>query len=97
MPTYVTLMKLTGQGIKNIKDAPERLKEGIKGWEAMGGKLIGFYLTMGEYDYVSVGEAPSDEVAAAFMLYLGSLGNVKTTTLKAFTPEEMAEIVKKIP
>jgi uncharacterized protein with GYD domain len=97
MPLYVTLFKLTDQGIKNIKEAPQRIEEGIKGWEAMGGKLIGFYLTMGEYDYVSIGEAPNDEVAAAFMLSLGSFGNVKTTTLKAFTTQEFAEIVKKMP
>lgn len=97
MPFYVTLYKLTDQGVKNIKEAPQRIEEGIKAWEAMGGKLIGFYLTMGEYDYVSVGEAPNDEVAAAFNLSLGSLGNVKTTTLKAFTTQEFAEIVKKMP
>jgi uncharacterized protein with GYD domain len=97
MPLYITLYKFTDQGIKNIKDAPGRFQDGLKAWEGMGGKLIGFYLTMGEYDYVSVGEAPSDEVAAAFNLALGSLGNVRTTTLKAFSTEEMAEIVKKIP
>ena len=49
MPLYVSLMKFTEQGIKNIKDAPKRLQEGIKGLEALGGKLIGFYLVMGEY------------------------------------------------
>jgi len=63
----------------------------------MGGKVIGFYVVMGEYDYVSIGEAPSDEVAATFALTLGSLGNVKTTTLRAFTKEEFAAMVKKLP
>ena len=52
---------------------------------------------MGEYDYVGIGEAPSDEVAMTFMLAQGSAGNVRTTTLKAFTKEEFAEIVKKLP
>jgi len=97
MPTYIILMKLTDQGIKGIKDAPGRTEEGIKAFEAMGGKLIGFYTVMGEYDYVGIGEAPSDEVAMTFSLGLGSLGNVRTTTLKAFTKEEFAEIVKKLP
>lgn len=97
MPHYVILMKLTGQGIKEIKDAPKRVEDGIKGVEAMGGTVKEFFLTMGEYDYVGVGEFPSDEAAAAFSLSLGSLGNVKTTTLKAFTREEFAEIVKKVP
>ena len=97
MPLYITLYKLTDQGIKNIKDAPERYKQGTKAIEQMGGKVIGFYLTMGEYDYVGIGEAPSDEVAATFALALGALGNVRTTTLRAFTAEEFAEIVKKLP
>jgi len=97
MPTYVVLMKLTDQGVKDIKNAPARVEAGIKAWEALGGKLIGFYSVMGEYDYVAVGEGPSDEVATTFALGLGSLGNVRTTTLRAYTAEEFAAIVKKLP
>lgn len=97
MPTYVVLYKLTEQGVKNIKNAPERIEAGIKASEAMGGKVLGFYATLGEYDYVSISEAPSDEAAMTFMLGLGALGNVRTTTLKAFTKEELAEMVKKLP
>ena len=97
MPTYVLLMNLTEQGIKDIKNAPQRIEDGIKGAEALGGKVIGFYTTMGEYDYVGIGEFPSDEVAMSHLVALGALGNVRTTTLKAFTPEEFAETVKKLP
>ena len=97
MPNYVILMKLTDQGAKTIKDAPGRMEAGIKAFEKMGGKVIGFYAVMGEYDYVGVGEAPSDEVATAFALAIGSLGNVKTTTLRAYTKEEFAAMVKKLP
>jgi len=97
MPTSVILMKLTEQGVKNIKNAPERIEEGIKAFEAMGGKVLGFYVTMGEYDYVAIGEGPSDEVAMTFLLGLGAQGNVRTTTLRAFTKEELAEMVKKLP
>ena len=97
MPTYIILMNLTDQGIKEIKSSPQRIEEGIKGWEAMGGKVIGFYSVMGEYDYVAIGEAPSDELAVTFVLKLGSLGYVRTTTLKALTKDEFVELVKKIP
>jgi uncharacterized protein with GYD domain len=97
MPTYIGLYKLTDQGIKNIKDAPARVKEGMKGAEAMGGKVIGVYAVMGEYDYVTIGEFPSDEDAMTFAMALGSEGNVRTTTLKAFTKEEFAGIVSKLP
>ena len=97
MPTYIALYKLTEQGIKNIKNAPGRVEEGIKGAEAMGGKVLGFYTVMGEYDYVSIGEFPNDELAMTFNLALGMKGNVRTTTLKAFTADEFGEIVKKLP
>jgi uncharacterized protein with GYD domain len=97
MVTYIVLMKLTDQGIKDIKNAPQRIDAAAKALEAMGGKMTGFYLTMGEYDYVVIGEGPSDEVGMTFLLGLGAAGNVKTTTLKAFTKEQFAEMVKKLP
>jgi uncharacterized protein with GYD domain len=97
MPHFVYMMKLTEQGAKAIKEAPGRIEAGIKGLEAMGGKLSDFFVVMGEYDYIGFGEAPSDEVAAAFSLALSSLGNVKVTTLKAFTRAEFAAMVKKLP
>ena len=97
MPTYIYLMKLTDQGIKDIKNAPQRIEENIKGLEALGGKLIAFYTVMGEYDYVGIAESPSDEVAMTYLLGLGSQGYVKTTTLKAYTKEELAEMVKRLP
>ena len=97
MPIYISLMKLTDQGIKDIKNAPQRTADNVKRFEAMGGKLIGFYTVMGEYDYVGIAEAPNDEVAMTFMLGMGSAGNVRTTTLKAFTTEQFAKMVNKLP
>jgi uncharacterized protein with GYD domain len=97
MPTYISLMKFSDQGIRDVKKAPQRLQEAVKGLEAMGGKLTALYVTMGEYDYVAIAEAPSDEVAMTFLLGLGSVGNVRTTTLKAFSREQFAEMVKKVP
>ena len=97
MPIYIMLYKLTDQGVKNVKEAPQRIEENIKGFEAMGGKDLGAYAVMGEHDYVAIGETPSDEVAMTFALAVGSAGDVRTTTLKAFTKEEFAEIVKKLP
>ena len=63
MPIYINLLKLTDQGAKAIKDAPGRIEAGIKAFEKMGGRLIGFYVVTGEYDYIIIGEATSDEVA----------------------------------
>jgi len=97
MPTYITLYKLTEQGARDIKNTPARIEEGIKAYEAMGGKVLGVYALLGEYDFVALGEAPNDEVAVAFALAWAARGNVKSTTMRAFTREELAEIVKKMP
>ena len=96
MPIYITLYKFTDQGIKAVKESPARTAANIKAVEAMGIKVLGVYYTMGEYDLVSIGEAPNDEVAMTYALSIGSAGSVRTTTLKAFTVEEFAEIVKNL-
>lgn len=97
MPTYVILMNLTDQGIRNIKDAPARLEGITKALNAAGGKLLAFYTVMGPYDYVAIAEGPSDEVTLAQLLALGMAGNVRTMTLKAFPVEQFAGILKKLP
>jgi len=97
MATYICLMKFTDQGIKEIKEAPERIEKAFKTLEAMGGRIVEFYTTMGEYDYVAIAEGPSDEVAMTFLLGLGAAGNVRTTTLKAFNREEFVKLVKRLP
>ncbi len=97
MVTYVVMMKLTDQGIKDIKNAPQRIEAAAKAIEALGGKLTGFWLTAGRYDYVATAEMPSDEVGMTYLLGLGAAGNVKTETMKAYTREQFAEFVKKLP
>lgn len=97
MPHYVMLMKMTDQGVRAVKDIPARIEEGIKAWEALGGKTLSFHATLGPYDYVAVVEAPSDEVGAAYTLGLASQGNVTTLSMKAFTPQEIGAIVARLP
>ncbi len=97
MPTYITLYKWTEQGIKNIKDSPARIEASIKAAEAMGAKVLGVYVTMGEYDLVAIGEWPNDEAAASMVLAQAHLGNVRTTSMRAFTKAEFASILKKMP
>jgi uncharacterized protein with GYD domain len=93
MATHIVLMKLTEQGIKDIRNAPPRIDAAAKAIEAMGGKMTGFYVIMGEYDYIAITEGLSNKAGAVFILKLGSQGNVRTTTLKAFTRQEFAERV----
>jgi uncharacterized protein with GYD domain len=96
MPTYITLMKWTDQGIKNVKESAQRLEAGRKGIEAAGGKLTGFYLTMGRYDMVAIAEFPSDEAGTGFLLSLGSGGNVRTETMRAYPEDQYRNIMAKV-
>jgi len=97
MPTYLVLVNWTDQGIRAVKESPRRLDATKKAIEAAGGKMLGFYLTMGRYDEVLIVEGPSDEVAATLALSAGSEGNVRTETLKAFPEAEYRDIIAKIP
>ncbi len=97
MATYISLMKYTDEGMRNIKEAPQRVANAQKLLEAMGCKLIGMYSVMGEYDYVAIAEAPNDEVAMTYLLALGSFGQVRTTTLRAFNMQEFAAAVNRLP
>ncbi len=97
MPAYVILNKWTQQGISNIKASPNRLEQAKAAAGKMGIRLIGFWVTMGEYDMVSIWEAPDDQTIGTLALATASLGNVTTQTLKAFSEEEFAQIVSKLP
>jgi len=97
MPTYITLYKWTEQGIKNVKGSPDRAAAAVKAAEAAGIKTLGVYLTQGEYDLVAISECPDEQTGVAAVLAQGAQGYVRTTTMRAFTMAEFAEIVKKIP
>lgn len=97
MQTYVILMNFTEQGVKTIKDSPARISGMFKSVEAAGGKILALYATMGQYDLVAISEGPSDEVALLQLIGLGMAGNVRTTTLKAFSVEEFAAVLQKLP
>jgi uncharacterized protein with GYD domain len=92
---YIMLIRLTDQGIRNIKDTTSRADAARSEVERIGGKLT-VYWTFGKYDAIGILEAPNDEAAMQFELKLGSLGNVRTTTLRAFTEEEIAKVVDKL-
>jgi uncharacterized protein with GYD domain len=97
MPSYLTLVSLTDQGIRNIKEGPQRLDAFKQAVQAGGGRVIFVYMTMGEYDLVTLVEGPDDETAMRLLMQTGSLGNVRTKTLKAFTEEEYRRIIAALP
>jgi uncharacterized protein with GYD domain len=93
MPTYITLLRYTPQGIEKIKESPARLEKAKAAMKAAGGEMKGFYLTMGAYDAVAISEAPSNEAYAKAMLAIASSGAVRTETLCAFPEAEYLKIV----
>jgi uncharacterized protein with GYD domain len=97
MSTYILLINLTQQGIQTIKDGPARLDAAKKAFKAAGGELKEFYLVMGEYDIVVVAESPDDESAARLALSIGSLGNIRTQTMRAFSESDYRKIVASLP
>jgi uncharacterized protein with GYD domain len=96
MPTYVALMKWTGQGITNVNASPLRLDVGRKAFKKVGVKIKDTYLLMGQYDLLCIMEAPDDETYATAMLTLASQGNLQTETLKAFTEDQYRNICASI-
>ena len=96
MAMYVSLLQFTDQGIRNVKDTTKRAEAAIAEAEKMGMKIIEEFWTMGAYDVVLLLDAPDDATMTAFALKLGSLGNVKTQTMRAFRKEEMEGILAKI-
>ncbi len=97
MPTYVTFLKYTEQGIKNIKESPSRLEKAKQALKSLGGELKSFHLVQGRFDAIVLTEAPNDEVAAKFALATGAQGNVRTETVRAFTEEEYRRIISGLP
>ena len=96
MPNYIVLINWTDQGIKNVKDTIKRAKSFEDAVEKAGGKSLGFYYTIGRYDMVAMVEASNDDAIASVLYSTGSLGNVRTETLKAFSMDEAANIIEKL-
>jgi uncharacterized protein with GYD domain len=96
MPNYIVLANWTDQGIRNVKDTIKRAKSFEAAIEKAGGKSHGLYYIIGRYDFVAIVEAPNDEAIASVLFSTGSLGNVRTETLKAFSIDEAANIIEKL-
>ena len=96
MPTYVSLINWTDQGIRNVRDTMERADRSNELADRHGVRLEQLYWTVGPHDLVSIAEAPDEESIIAFLLELSSAGNVRTTTLRAYNREEMSRIIERL-
>ena len=97
MATYIMLARFTQQGIQHIKDSPNRIDAGKQAFQSMGAELKEFYLVSGQYDIVTIFEAPDDETMAKVLLALGSKGNVHTETLRAFSEDAYVKMISELP
>ncbi|HSG12937.1 MAG TPA: GYD domain-containing protein [Gaiellaceae bacterium] len=95
MPTYVSLINWTEKGVAAFADTVDRADMANQLMAKFGGSLKEIYWTVGPYDLVAVSEAPDDESATAFALTLGAQGNLRTTTMRAFSGDEMRGIIAK--
>jgi uncharacterized protein with GYD domain len=97
MPSYVMLIKWTQEGIKTVKDAPQRVEAARNTFKSVGGEIKEHYFVFGKYDMVSIAEAPSDEAMAKAVLIIGKRGMASIQTLKAFPEAEGLAIIKGLP
>ena len=93
MATYLMLLNWTDQGIRNVKESPKRLDGVKKLVKDMGGEVKGFYMTLGAHDLVLIVDMPNNDKLASFALKVGSLGNVRTTTLRAYSEDDYRRII----
>ena len=95
MPHYLILWNWTEQGIKNVKETPARITSARATAEKLRGKLTVYY-ALGGYDTVGIAEFPDDETLASFLLSVGKLGNVRSTSFKLFSEAEGAALISKL-
>lgn len=93
MPTYILLVDWTDQGITKFRDSVDRYEQGRGIMEGAGVKFRDIYWTLGSHDMISIVEAPDDETLSAALLRNASLGNFRTTTMRAFSADEMRAVI----
>ena len=96
MPTYVALIDWTDKGVQNFKDTVDRYEAAQSAFESVGVSFTDIWWTLGTHDIVATVEAPDDETLAAALLSVAAQGNIRTTTLRAFTREEIQTVIAKM-
>ena len=96
MATYIVLVNFTDQGIRTVTESVKRAKASVSTFDKYGCKKTAQFWTMGQHDIVIVLEAPNDETAMKGVLAVGKLGNVRTTTMRAFSADEMQAVTSEL-
>lgn len=96
MANYVVLANFTDQGIHAVKDTAKRAKVFRDAAKTMGATIKDVYWTLGSYDVIVTMEAPDDQTVASLMMKVGSLGNLRSQTLRAFNESEIGSLVSRL-
>ena len=96
MPRYVVLIDWTEQGVRSFKDSVDRYEAANDQLAGLDVRFADTYWTLGSHDIVSIVDAPDDESLAAGLLAVAGAGNIRTTTLRAFSPDEMRSVIGKV-
>lgn len=97
MASYVSLVNFTEEGARHMRHTTERAKGLVNAAAHLGIKIKDIYWTMGAFDAVFTADGPDDETMTAFAMSMASLGNIRTQTLRAFSADEMTQIVARLP
>ncbi len=97
MPNFICFLNWTDEGAKNVKDIPKRRDAAESVAASLGGEVVNAYVTSGQYDVVAILDMPDGEAMAKFALAVSSRGQARTTTVRAFSDEEIRKIVADLP
>lgn len=97
MATYMLVFHYTDEGMRNIKQSPPRFDDNKELYQAMGAKIVGFYMTTGDFDGVMIVEAPDEQTMAKLSLTVSSKGAIRTKILRAYSEDEYRQIIDAVP
>jgi uncharacterized protein with GYD domain len=97
MATFISLLTFTDQGIRNVKDTTKRARTFEETARKAGVTVREIFYTLGQYDLVSIVDAPDEATVMSLLLGVGSIGNVRTQTMRGFSLQEMEGVLEKLP
>jgi uncharacterized protein with GYD domain len=97
MPTFISMLSWTDQGIRNVKDSPKRLRAAREAAKRLGVEIKQVFLTNGEFDLLAILEAPNGDDVAKLVLALGAQGNLRSRTVRGWPEAEYIKLVSELP
>ena len=97
MPTFIAMLSWTDQGIRNVKDSPKRLQAAREAAKKLGVDIKQVFLTTGEFDLLSILEAANGDNVAKLIMMLGSQGNLRSRTIRAWPEAEYLKLISELP